>query len=34
LPRYPTYELAREKILFAIQFCGDIDADGAARPED
>ncbi|TNV74071.1 hypothetical protein FGO68_gene5475 [Halteria grandinella] len=26
-PRYPTFELAREKILFAIMFCGDIDAD-------
>lgn len=27
LPRYPNYEVCREKILFAIRFCGDIDAD-------
>lgn len=26
-PKYPSFELAREKILFAIMFCGDIDAD-------
>lgn len=27
LPKYPTFELARDKIYFAIRFCGDIDAD-------
>ncbi len=27
LPRYPTYEEAREKILQSILYCGDIDGD-------
>jgi E3 ubiquitin-protein ligase HERC2 len=31
LPRYPSKEIAREKILFAIQYCGDIDADRSAH---
>ena len=31
LPRYPSVEIAKERILFAIQFCGDIDADHAAH---
>ncbi|CDW82480.1 hect e3 ubiquitin [Stylonychia lemnae] len=30
MPRYPTFEIARDRILFAIKFCGDIDADRSA----
>lgn len=29
-PRYPNFEIARDRILFAIRFCGDIDADRSA----
>jgi E3 ubiquitin-protein ligase HERC2 len=31
LPRYPSVEIARERIWYAIKFCGDIDADLAAN---
>ena len=31
LPRYPSVEIARERIWYAIKFCGDIDADRAAH---
>jgi len=31
MPRYPTFEIARDRILFAIKFCGDIDADRSAH---
>jgi len=27
MPRYPTYEICRDRIWFAIKYCGDIDAD-------
>lgn len=31
MPRYPTFEIARDRILFAIRFCGDIDADRSSH---
>lgn len=31
MPRYPEFAIARDRIYFAIRFCGDIDADRSSH---